>query len=313
MSRWRFSWFDRKDDVAPLISVCIPVHKKHPHLDECLSSVLNQTLDNWELFVVDDGSPRNLTDAVSAFAERTSNRVVCLREEVNRGPSAARNVAIEHSEGEYIAFLDSDDVWHPHHLAKSYEVIGASNADLSYSTVLEFSDSMQNPSATRAPGHLEQKNLPTALFYRNCIIPSAVLVKRSALVAAGMYDINLRYAEDMDLWLRLLKTDCRFAHTGNATCGYRQHPAAATANTLLVNLHRAMVLNRYANWRGVSPWARHVRRAHIWLKVWRESLNRFHDLSKLAAREAIRSLTGFASEPESPILAIAERIRGTMR
>ena len=91
-----------------LFSVVIPTYNRLPLLKEALDSVWRQTLTNYEVIVVDDGS----TDGTARFA-RSMGQSIKLLEQTNRGPGAARNLGLEHARGQYVAFLDSDDLWFP--------------------------------------------------------------------------------------------------------------------------------------------------------------------------------------------------------
>ena len=91
----------------PLISVIVPVYKAEEYLDRCFQSILDQTCQNIELILVDDGSPGNSGAICDAWAERDS-RVVVIHKE-NGGTGQARNVALDQAKGDYIAFVDCDD------------------------------------------------------------------------------------------------------------------------------------------------------------------------------------------------------------
>lgn len=102
----------------PLVSVVIPTYNRAEFLPRAVESVLRQTVDDFELIVVDDAS----TDDTEAVVERFDDpRVEYVRHGTNRGGSAARNTGIERSSGEYIAFLDSDDEWYPRKLERQVE------------------------------------------------------------------------------------------------------------------------------------------------------------------------------------------------
>lgn len=94
----------------PVVSVIIPVYNAEKYLRECLDSVINQTFKDIEIICVDDGSTDNSVNILNEYAER-DNRVIVLKQN-NSGPSKARNLGWDLAKGIYIAFLDSDDVWH---------------------------------------------------------------------------------------------------------------------------------------------------------------------------------------------------------
>ena len=114
--------------MKPLISVIIPVYKVEAYLTACVESVLAQTYQNFEIILVDDGSPDNCPQMCDEFAARDSRiRVI---HKPNGGLSSARNAGIDGAKGEYLAFLDSDDLWTPLFLERLYRAIGETGADL---------------------------------------------------------------------------------------------------------------------------------------------------------------------------------------
>lgn len=117
----------------PKISVIVPVYNVEPYLSRCIDSVLNQTYRNFELILVDDGSPDNCGKICDEYAEKFSNIVVIHKE--NGGLSDARNKgidwAIKKSDSEFITFIDSDDWVHPDYLKFLYEGIETSNCNIS--------------------------------------------------------------------------------------------------------------------------------------------------------------------------------------
>src|SRR5215211_6343875 len=114
-----------KVSTKPLVSVVIPFLNAERFIQEAIESVFAQTYDNWELLLVDDGSNDGSTRIALEYAERNSGRVRYLQHpgHRNRGVSASRNLGISSARGEYIAFLDADDVWLPHKLEQQVEIL----------------------------------------------------------------------------------------------------------------------------------------------------------------------------------------------
>ena len=98
----------------PTVSIVMPVWKSERYIAEAVKSVLGQTFEAFELLIVDDGSPDGSLDICRAFSDP---RIRYLRQE-NRGLAAARNTGLRHARGEFIAFLDSDDIWEPEKLER---------------------------------------------------------------------------------------------------------------------------------------------------------------------------------------------------
>ena len=211
------------------ISVVIPCFNGARTLPETLDAVGRQSRAPDEVLVVDDGS----TDGSQAVA-RAAGAVV-LATGGNRGPSAARNLGIEHAKGDLVAFVDADDLWSIDHLA---EVVGLLDrypeAVLGFSRIEKFLD--QEPDDTgRGPlwtspvvGEGVPMDLLPELLGTNPVPQSTVVARRRDLVAAGGYHEPMRYSEDYDLWCRLALTSL-FVASSRVTCRYRVHPTQATA------------------------------------------------------------------------------------
>jgi hypothetical protein len=217
-------------DVRPLVSVIIPAYKAAAYIRETLESVFRQTHRNFEVILVNDGSPdtEDFERAIASYRDR----LVYIRQE-NAGPSAARNAGIRRARGEYLAFLDSDDIWYPTCLAAHVELALSRQppCDLVYADVLVYSDSQQP--RRRISGRSGAGTSPDArvrraaesrggvvrysdicpssgavtfesLLREDCQAPtSCTMVRREAAIAAGLFDENLCRAEDYDLWLRI--------------------------------------------------------------------------------------------------------------
>ena len=112
----------------PLISVIVPVYNVEQYLKTCVDSVLNQSYKNWELILVDDGSPDNCPQICDIYVAK-DDRVKVIHKE-NGGASSARNAALDIATGEYITFLDSDDFWHNDYLSTMIELCMQYNADI---------------------------------------------------------------------------------------------------------------------------------------------------------------------------------------
>ena len=111
-----------------LISIIIPIYATEMYLRECLDSVLAQTVIKWEAILVNDGSPDNSSEIINEYAAK-DKRFIAIHHQQNKGLLLARKTGLEHTKGEFIANLDSDDVYHPQFLEKMYAKIKQVNAD----------------------------------------------------------------------------------------------------------------------------------------------------------------------------------------
>ena len=113
---------------TPHVSIIIPVFKVEKYINTCVDSVINQTYKNWELILVDDGSPDNCP-AICDEYEAKDKRIKVFHK-VNGGVSSARNIALDNFQGEFVAFLDSDDFWHSEYLATLLDLCLKNGADI---------------------------------------------------------------------------------------------------------------------------------------------------------------------------------------
>jgi glycosyltransferase involved in cell wall biosynthesis len=181
----------------PLVSVIIPTFNRSNVSYEAIESVLNQSFQDFELIVVDDGS----TDGTLELLETYGDRIQCYFQE-NKGPSAARNLGIKNATGLYLSFLDSDDLWLPDKLCTQMDLI-FSNPDIK----ICYTDEIWIRNGVRVnPKKRHQKYSGWIFEYclALCIIsPSSVLLHRDIFNNVGVFDENLIVCEDYDLWLRV--------------------------------------------------------------------------------------------------------------
>jgi len=181
----------------PSVSVIIPTHNRLDFLRESLRSVFGQTLPPLEVLVSDDGS----TDGTAAMAAAEFPLAQVLAQP-NRGPSAARNLGIRHARGDWLAFLDSDDLWQPRKLERQLaELSRRPRFRIAYTDEIWIRRGVRvNPGKVhrKYSGWIFPRCLPL------CIIsPSSVIIHRDVFEEAGRFDEALPVCEDYDLWLRL--------------------------------------------------------------------------------------------------------------
>ncbi len=179
----------------PLVSVIIPVYNGASFLSDAIVSALEQSHDNIEVLVIDDGS----TDNTPEICKKYSDKIRYYRKE-NGGQAIARNFGIEQSGGDLIAFLDSDDIWASEKIEKQICRMQLKRCMWSYTDAVAFSD---NKFLFRFSNISEQfeGNIFTSLFLKNNIVASSVIVHRDILKKIGNF-AHIRL-EDWDLWLRI--------------------------------------------------------------------------------------------------------------
>ncbi len=182
---------------TPPISVIIPTYNRNRSLIRAVESVLTQTFKGFELIVVDDGSAENVESALSEY----KNRLRLITTE-HRGPSAARNTGIRVARGDYIAFLDSDDIWFQEKLAVQMKFFN----QYTQARICQTQEIWIRNSVRVNPMKKHQK-ISGNIFKRSlelCIIsPSAVMLHRELFARFGLFDESMQACEDYDLWLRI--------------------------------------------------------------------------------------------------------------
>jgi glycosyltransferase involved in cell wall biosynthesis len=183
----------------PLISVIIPVYNGERTIQQTIESVLNQTFADFELLVINDGSQDKTLEVVS----RISDPRIKMFSYSNSGVSATRNKGISHAVGEYISFIDADDLWTPDKLEIQVKALqDHPEAAVAYS----WSDWIdESGKFLRAGGHITANgNVYSQLLFRDFIESgSNPLIRSQALAEVGGFDQSVNPTEDWDMWLRL--------------------------------------------------------------------------------------------------------------
>lgn len=181
-----------------LVSVIIPAYNCEKYVVEAINSVLAQTYKNWELLVLDDGSKDNTLQVIEEFSKNDS-RIKTLPNGKNMGVSATRNRGIELASGEWIAFLDSDDMWHPLKLEKQLRFAEENAAEFLFT-----GQSFMNEEGNVYKGIFEVPKKVTfkMLKKQNVISCSSVLIKKKYFENIRMEKDELH--EDYVVWLRIL-------------------------------------------------------------------------------------------------------------
>jgi len=194
----------------PAVSIIIPAYNTSGFVSACLDSVFAQTYRNFEVLVVNDGSPD--TAQLDINLEPYMSRIGYWRQE-NKGTAGARNRAILQAKGEYLAFLDSDDTWIPQHLETQMSLFADDPAlDLVYGNGLIVGDSSHHEFMARCPSHGEA-TFESLVVERCQPSISTVVARKACLVRAGLFDESLRRCEDYDMWLRAAFHGAKIGYT----------------------------------------------------------------------------------------------------
>lgn len=213
------------DGREPKVSVIVPAYNAETTIRETIDSVLHQTYDDFELLVIDDGSTDGTEEIVAGIGDV---RVRCVSF-ANAGPSAARNRGLGYVSGEFVAFLDADDLWLPEKLASQVDAL-ARNPEAAL--VFSWHDVIDNDGTfLKAGPHVD----PESTAYENLIVwnfvdnGSTPMIRAEAFSQVGNFDETLRYGEDWDMWLRLAY-HYRIICIPEVQVLYRVRPGSASSN-----------------------------------------------------------------------------------
>lgn len=221
-------------DYNPLISIITPAYNAERFIEETIHSVLEQTYSNWEMIIVDDQSRDKTVEIVKKYVEK-DKRIKLIMLEENGGSAVARNTAMKNSEGKYIAFLDSDDLWYPNKLEKQLEFMQANDIAFSFT---EFERIQQDGSPTG-----QVSNAPKSVGYsdlmKHCIIGClTVMLDRTKIGELRMPDIRTR--QDYAFWLQITRNGIRAYGLPEVLAKYR-----LVENSISRNKWRAAKKNWY--------------------------------------------------------------------
>lgn len=187
---------------TPLVSVIMPAYNSEKYIADAIDSVLAQTYRNFELILINDCSADSTLDIMNNYAQKDS-RITVVSNEVNSGVSFSRNRTIRMSEGEYVAFLDSDDIWAPEKLEKQ---ISLANSNPQASLIYTASGFIrQDGKRVDFIMHVPDKISRKELLKQNVISCSSVLIKRSSIENVSMPSDKMH--EDFATWLTVLKKE----------------------------------------------------------------------------------------------------------
>lgn len=238
---------------APLVSVIIPAYKAEKFIEETIQSVLNQTYDCWECLVVDDGSPDNTAAVIKLMAQK-DNRIKYFYKP-NGGLSSARNFGLSKASGDFIQFLDADDVLFPEKLSlmvSQYEALASKD-------IVLFSDFIygqaENPYLAHKGEHKLFRDFSSGKEFdfrqiylqwdRDITIPIHCFLFPASLIKGLRFNEQLKSKEDWDFHLALLARGGKFKPYDYVGCSYRVLDNSMSRNSTIMIRSSIMVLNSW--------------------------------------------------------------------
>lgn len=223
----------------PLVSIITPVFNSEKYLSLTIDSVLKQTYQNWELWLINDCSADKSFEIMQSFAAK-DHRIHSISLEKNSGPAVARNTGIEKAQGRYIAFLDADDIWKPEKLSVQIPFMHENNYALSYS-------------------HYEVMDQNSKLTGRTIFCPPTITYKKLLIenqigCLTGVYDTEITgkvfmpliyKRQDYGLWLNILRTGITGHGIQQSLANYRKYSTSLSGNKLGVLKYNWLLLRKY--------------------------------------------------------------------
>lgn len=188
----------------PKVDIIIPAYNAARYLAAALASVEAQTFADWRIMLIDDGSTDNTAEVAAPFMERQGQRFKYIKQE-NQGLPAARNAAIRNSSSEYMALLDSDDIWLPDRLAESLRYLESHpSVGISHSSVAFVDETGKILQTFDTPQKHGEGMVAPYIYMRKLQLPCpTVTFRRSCIEKVGLFDETMRATEDRDLWFRI--------------------------------------------------------------------------------------------------------------
>jgi hypothetical protein len=257
--------------AKPLVSVVIPTYNYGRYICETVESALGQTYSPIEIIVVDDGSTDDTGERLTAYGDR-----IRYIHQQNRGPSVARNTGIQAERGEFVALLDSDDLWLPDKVERQV-TLAIQQSDIGLVATEGFAidetgrrlDFVAESCCRDGSCELTVRDL----LEFGAFSPSSVLARKDALVAGGGFDEGLKGPEDMEMWVRIAGR-FRVVRLNATLTGQREHSGSLShqVDRMFQNHQRAIAqlftkvpqLRRRPTWRRIAE-ARMYREA-AWLR-----------------------------------------------
>jgi len=278
--------------MSELISIVMPAFNAARFLPHTLASVQQQTWSHWELLLVDDGSTDNTRQVVAEYVA-LDNRIKYLYQPNGR-QGKARNLGLRAAEGKYVAFLDADDYWLPDLLARQFEYLQLTSADMVFCDAYVFSDDSQLTSAGLSALPLlsdsKEPQLYTGLdgiarfLLGNRVPILTALVKREALERVNGFGEDLSYqnAEDYHLWVKLLLEGFTLREHNRPLAAYRKHNNSVSdpvgANLMQVVEAKIDLSEKYSTYKAIIRTSLPPTMAQSLAEVSRCDDNRFYEV-----------------------------------
>lgn len=242
--------------MKPLVSIVIPVFNAERFLEKTISSVQRQTYENQETIIVNDGSTDSSVQIASKYA-RCDPRIKVITQ-TNGGVASARNCGLQNASGEYVAFLDADDLWHPTKIERQIEVLLASTNSTGRGSIYALHRYIDGQDRVTASGRFWSSagDVAAHLVTLRTGSGSGILTRRELALAVGGYDTTYRDmsasgAEDLDFELKLAARFPMFV-VSEYLIGYRSYRGSMSSDDARMARALRAVINKHIDLNGLS-------------------------------------------------------------
>ncbi len=238
-----------------LVDVVIPARNAERYIGFAIDSVIAQTYPHWRITAVDDGSTDKTLELLLHYRQKLGGRFEVISQPC-RGVAAARNNAIRHSNGEWIAFLDADDIWLPERVSEGLRVMaGNDHTGLAFGRVslIDEHGALLRESDSGGKGPTLRGDVAVLIYTRKLhVLTPTVLLRRRCLEEVGLFDETLPPSEDRDLYYRIARR-YEVAFIDKVLALYRRHSASATADSARVREAQLRFIEKHYRSGEVKP------------------------------------------------------------
>ena len=237
---------ERTNKLSPTISIIMPVYNAELYLEEAIESILNQTFEDFEFIIIDDGSTDNSLKIIQQCSTK-DNRIICISRE-NKGIIDSVNEGLDRSSGSYIARMDADDISYPDRLKKQYNFMIEHDFDISGGDYI----TIDQDGVFQNSHHVAKEDFEILLTMASNVpfAHPSVMIKKSFLVkhnlAYGAFGHKL--ADDLDLWINMYNAGARFGNLDACILKYRLLPNSfSSINNRAIKREASMQFNLFVN------------------------------------------------------------------
>jgi len=180
-----------------LVSIIMPAHNSQNYINESINSVLNQSYVNWELIIIDDASTDNTSKIIKIFSDN-DKRIRCIKNKDNYGAAVSRNLGINNSKGDFVAFLDSDDLWIKDKLIKQISFMNSNNYFFTYTYYEVFDNSAGTQVMLKCPSIINRN-----IMAFSCPIGALTVIYNKKKLG-NIFSADIKKRNDYALWLEIL-------------------------------------------------------------------------------------------------------------